>query len=49
MSESEGEEMMGQEVTLPQHMPGRGNSVSAQSTIRLTEVWPELMNEYRDD
>ena len=38
MSESEGEEVAVQEVTLPQDMPGRGNVKSGQSTVRLTEV-----------
>lgn len=37
-SESEGEEVGGQEVTLPQDLPGRGNTQSTQSTIKLTEV-----------
>ena len=38
MSESEGEEMAGQEVTLPQDLPGRGNTQSTQSAVKLTEV-----------
>ena len=38
MSESEGEEVTAQEVTLPQDLPGRGNTQSSRSAVRLTEV-----------
>lgn len=37
-SESEGEEPMESNVTLPQSVPGRGNIKSQKSAIRLTEV-----------
>lgn len=37
-SESEGEETMESNVTLPQSVPGRGNIKSQKSAIRLTEV-----------
>ena len=42
VSESEGEEMAAQEVTLPQDLPGRGNVKSGQSAVRLTEVRASL-------
>ena len=42
MSESEGEEVATQEVTLPQNLPGRGNIRSTQSSVRLTEVGGDL-------
>ena len=42
VSESEGEEMVAQEVTLPQDMPGRGNLRLGQSVVRLTEVRARL-------
>ena len=45
MSESEGEEVVAQEVTLPQDLPGRGNVKSSQCAVRLTEVYITL---YRD-
>ena len=38
-SESEGEEPADSRVTLPQNVPGRGNTKAQQSAIRLTEVW----------
>ena len=37
-SESEGEEAVDSNVTLPQSLPGRGNMKSQKSAIRLTEV-----------
>ena len=37
-SESEGEEPVDSNVTLPQNLHGRGNIKSQQSAIRLTEV-----------
>jgi ribosome biogenesis protein SSF1/2 len=42
VSESEGEEVAGQEVTLPQNLRGRGNLKSTQSSVRLTEVRESL-------
>lgn len=37
-SESEGEEAVDGNVTLPQSLPGKGNMKSQKSAIRLTEV-----------
>ncbi|CAI8048865.1 Suppressor of SWI4 1 homolog [Geodia barretti] len=42
VSESEGEEVAGQEVTLPQNLRGRGNLKSTQSSVRLIELGPRL-------
>ena len=38
MSESEAEDGTGEEVTLPQDLPGAGNIKQQQSAIKLTEV-----------
>ena len=38
MSESEAEDVAGEEVTLPQDLPGAGNIKQQQSAIKLTEV-----------
>ena len=38
MSESEAEDAAGEEVTLPQDLPGAGNVKQQQSAIKLTEV-----------
>jgi hypothetical protein len=38
-SDSEGEELGGEgDVILPQDLPGRGNALSQQSVVRLSEV-----------
>ncbi|KAK3739595.1 hypothetical protein QZH41_011222, partial [Actinostola sp. cb2023] len=42
-SESEGEEPVDSNVTLPQSLPGRGNIKSQKSAIRLTEMGPRLV------
>ena len=38
MSESEAEDAAGEEVTLPQDLPGAGNIKQQQSAVKLTEV-----------
>lgn len=38
MSESEAEDVAGEEVTLPQDLPGAGNIKQQQSAVKLTEV-----------
>lgn len=38
LSESEGEDIDGEEVTLPQDLPGAGNVKQHQSAVKLTEV-----------
>ena len=38
LSESEGEDMTEDHVTLPQNLPGVGNIRRQQSAIKLTEV-----------
>lgn len=38
MSESEAEDVAGEEVTLPQDLPGAGNIKQQQSAVRLIEV-----------
>ncbi|XP_002163125.3 suppressor of SWI4 1 homolog isoform X1 [Hydra vulgaris] len=42
LSESEGEEPTDSHVTLPQRLPGRGNTKSGQSAVKLTELGPRL-------
>ena len=37
-SESDGEEMAGEDIILPQDLPGRGNVKTGQSSVRLSEV-----------
>ena len=38
MSESEAEDVAGEEVTLPQDLPGAGNIKQQQSAVKLIEV-----------
>lgn len=42
MSESEAEDVAGEEVTLPQDLPGAGNVKQQQSAVRLIELGPRM-------
>lgn len=45
MSESEAEDVVDEEVTLPQDLPGAGNIKQQQSAVKLTEVITRINNE----